>query len=270
MPLEHDVSPEVIAPGDPYAGDEAIFRPGVLVTYGMWGGTAPEAEVRALEARFFGRMLAVLQGQAPWDDAELRATARALYIDHPLTHDRRPPRVAERTVPDEALADVVEDLLPDCAVLCERVTGRDDGAGVLAAAVLAFVPFEDTGRRPIDWWADEESDRRLIVAARILDSSPPGLFVDGVSALPLAPKRVPGPEGAPRGPVVARPYRVLDGWAWAMVQPLPRVPDAEAVLRRLTLALWDERRRDRRTTFEDLLRQRPELLYRTCLQAAQG
>jgi hypothetical protein len=270
MPLEHDVSPEIVAPGDPYAGDEAIFRPGELVTYRMWGGAASEAEVRALEVRFFGRMLEVLQGRARWDDEELRATAGALYIDHPLALDRRPPRVAERSVPDEALADVVEDLLPDCAVLCERVTGHDDGAGVLAAAVLAFVPFEDTGRRPIDWWADEESDRSLIVAARILDSSPPGLFVDGVSLLPLAPKRVPDADTAPRGAVVARPYRVHDGWAWSMVQPLPRAPDADVVLRRLTLALWDERRLDRRTTFEDLLRRRPELLYRACLEAVRG
>lgn len=269
MPLEHDVSPEVLAPGDPYAGDEVVYRPGDLVTYRMWGGTASEAEVRMLEQRFFARTLAVLQGCAAWDDPELLETARALFIDHPLGHDRRPPRVAERTVPDEALSDVVEDLLPDCAVLCERVTGHDDGAGVLAAAVLAFVPFEDTGRRPIDWWADEESDRSLIVAARVLDSSPPGLFLDGVSLLPLAPKRVPDPTTAPRGPVVARPYRVGEGWAWAMVQPLPRAPDPVALLRRLTLALWDERRHDRRATFEDLLRRRPELLYRACLEATR-
>lgn len=269
MPLEYDLLPEVLAPGDPYAGDEALFRSGRLETYRLWGGTASDAEVRAWERHFFDRMRAVLEGRAPWDDAELRELAALLLIDHPVVHDRRPPRVADREVPDEALADIVEDLVPDYAVLCERVTGDDDGPSVLAAAVLAFVPFEESGRRPIDWWADEETDRGIIIAARILDASPPGLFVDGVSLLPLAPKRVPtGP--APSGPVVARPYRVGEGWAWAMVRPLPCVPNADVVLRRLTLALWDERRHDRRTTFEDLLRMRPELLYRACLEAARG
>jgi hypothetical protein len=66
---------------------------------------------------------------------------------------------------------------------------------------------------------------------------------------------------------VGRPYRVGDGWAWSCVATLPRAPDTDVLLRRLRLELWRERTRERRMTFEDLLRHRPEVLYRAAFEA---
>ncbi len=267
MPLEHDVVPELLSPGDPLSGDEVLFRAGSYASYQLYGGVAPPATVTAWERALHAACVEVLQGARPWSDPELAEVARALRVDHPIVHDRRPPRVATRAVPDDALADATEDVLPDCGVTCERVLGAPGAVSVLAAAVLAFVPFDRSGRRPIDWWTDEEPDRTLAVAARVVDASTPGLFRDGVSTLPRPSRLCPDPATAPPGVVVGRPYRVGDGWAWSCVAALPRVPDPDILLRRLRLELWRERTRERRMTFEDLLRHRPEVLYRAAFEA---
>lgn len=265
---EREVIPEVLAPGDPASGDEALFEPGSFTNYRRFGGGAlDEAAYGDTERAFHARVLAVLQGEAPYSDPELRRLAGLLQVDLPDHHDTRPPRVAEIPVPDEVLSDVVEDLVPDYAVLVERVTGDDRAPTVPAVAVLFFVPSTFDGRRPLDWWAEEEDDRPLVRSARVIDSSPPCLFQDGRPLLPYAPKRVPeGP--APSGVYVARPYLVGEAWRWSCVLPLPRVPDLRAVRARLRLESWRHRLLERRASAEDVVRARPEVLYRTCCELA--
>ena len=265
---EREVVPELLAPGDPCSGDEALFESGSYTNYLRFGGDGlDEPAWRQAERAFHARQLAVLQGDAPYGDPELARLARLLRVDLPDHHDTRPPRVAERPVPDEVLSDVVEDLVPDYAVLVERVTGDDRPPSVPAVAVLFFVPSTFDGRRPLDWWAEEEDDRPLVRSARVLDSSPPGLFRDGRPLLPYAPKRVPsGP--APAGVYVARPYLVGDTWCWSSVLPLPRAPDLPAVRARLRLETWRHRLLERRASAEDVVRARPEVLYRACCESA--
>jgi hypothetical protein len=268
---EREVIPDVLVPGDPCSGDEALYEPGSYANFLQFGGEGvDEATWAEAESAFHARVLAVLGGDAPWDDPALLRLAAILKVDHPTPHpDTRPPRIAEVPVPDELLSDVVEDLLPDYSVLAERVTGDDRRPDVAVVAVLFFVPVTDDGRRPFDRWAEDEPDRALVRSARVLAASPPGLYRDGVPLLPTAPVWTPtGP--APAGLYVARPYRVADGWAWSSRIPLPRQPDLAALTRRLRLELWRHRLRERRASLEDVLRVRPQVLYRAACEGAAG
>ncbi|MDP2306278.1 MAG: hypothetical protein Q8P18_09655 [Pseudomonadota bacterium] len=271
-PPEREVLLDVLADGDPASGDEALFEPGSYLNYQRYGGAELDAPAYlAAEVAFHGRALAVLQGDAPWADPELIRLAAILKIDHPPHHDVRPPRIAEVLVPDEVFSDIVEDLVPDYAVLTERITGDDRPATVPVVGALAFVPMTADSRRPIDWWCEEEDDRALVRAARVVDASPPGLFRDGVPLLPYPERFVPtglDQNPAPAGVYVGRPYLIASGWAWSTCVRLPRVPTLAAVSRRLGLELWQHRRTERRASVEDCLRARPEVFYRACFEAS--
>ncbi len=241
----------------------------------LFGVAVPSAQRAAAEARFDALCEEVLRGERPWDCPALRDLARTLKLDAAVRHDRRPPvHAAPCELPDSLLAEVTEDFVPDAGVLVEAVTAGWPGADlVVAGAVLAFTPTAVDGRRPVDCWEDEETrDRQAIVSVRVLDGSPPGLFVDGVSLLPRPSRWQPtGP--APPGVVVARPWRVEDGdagrpWRWSGVLTLPARPDPRVLWRRLVLELWRVRLGERRASFEDLLRQRPEVLYRAAVEGA--
>jgi hypothetical protein len=129
------------------------------------------------------------------------------------------------------------------------------------------VPSGDDGRRPLDRWAEEEADRALVRSAKVVAASAPGLFADGVPLLPVAEPWIPSGPG-PRGICVGRAYRVEAGWAWSGCLALPRVPDRDVLLRRLHLELWRERRFERRASLEDMLRARPEVLYRAACEGS--
>lgn len=268
-PPDHDVVPAVLSPGDPRSGDEALYEPGSPTSWRFWGGVGDDDAYFAQERAFHALHLAILGGDRPWSDPELARLGAALRVDHPLLHDRRPSRVAELVVPDEALADAAEDLVPDLGIHAERVTGDDRPPDVVVAAALLFVPMFPDGKRPMDWWSEEEPDRPLARSARVVDEAPPCLWQDGVPLLPLAPRRVPsGP--APAGVYVGRAYRVGEGWAWSTVLPLPALPSVAPLRRRLELELWRLRLQDRRATWEDLLRRRPEVVYRACCEGAEA
>ncbi len=52
----------------------------------------------------------------------------------------------------------------------------------------------------------------------------------------------------------------------ACALPLPGLPPRDVLVRRLALEQNRLRRHDRRTSLEDLLRDRAEVLYRTCCE----
>jgi hypothetical protein len=266
---EHDCVPTILNPGDPASGDESLPWDGGLASFRHAGGTASPEELAAKEAEFEALLLDVLGGRRPWSSPELRDAIAWLRLDVPVRHDRRPPRIAEQVVPDEVLSDVAEDLMPDVALMGERVTGDDRPLTVVMAAVLFFVPFTEDSRRPLDWWADEETDRPLVRSARVIDGAPPCLWEDGRPLIPLAELRRPDPATAPRGIYVGRAYRVADGWAWSSCLHLPRRPDPRVVERRMHVELLRYHLHDRRRTWEDALRQSPEVLYRICCEASR-
>lgn len=264
---DRDVLPSIVCPGDPYAGDEALFEPGDLENARTYAGIQDPDLFAALDARFFALYLDVLAGRRPLGDPELRVVARRLGLDGPRWFDSRRPRVAEAVLPDEVLSDVVEDWVPDCHAFVERLTGDDGPAPVGAFAALAHVGCAVEGTRPLDAWFDEEPVRALARAARVVDRSPPGVWTAGRPLLPTPPARVP-PE-VPTGAFVGRAYQVGAGWAWSGVVALPAAPAAGPLVARLTLELWRLRRHERRSTWEDLLRRRPEVVYRAAAEGAR-
>jgi hypothetical protein len=265
---EYDVVPEVLVPGDPYAGDADLRQPGSHADFLRWGGAGSPEEREAAEIAFHAAYLDVLVGDRAHDDPELARLTAWLKLDHPLRHDSRPPRVAEVVVPDDVLADVTEDIAPDLGVMCERVTGDDRAPGVVAGAVLCFVEMFEDGKRPIDSWFGDEEDRPLARSAHVLGEAPPCVWAEGRPLIPLAAPRVP--PVVPAGVFVGRAYRVGDGWAWGMVLPLPRAPDPAPLVRRLQLEMLRHRLSSRRSTWEDMLRARPDVVYRAACEGAAG
>lgn len=268
MTPEREVTPAVLERGDPTSGDEALYVPGDHANYvRFYRGPHDAREYARVDRHFHEVKLAWTAGRAPW--STLAEAASAVGVDHEVGHDRRPLLDAGVRLPDDVLADVVEDQVTDAALLVERVTGDPfvrTTAGILAA--LAYVPYMLADRRPVDAWADEETrDRPLVIAARAIDRAPPSVWVDGRSLLPL-PERFLPPDGPP-GVWVARSYVVGGAWAWSGAVALPAAPDASALRRRVLAELWDLRRLERRSTWEDALRRRPTVVYRAAAEGAR-
>lgn len=276
---DREVVPEILSEGDLCAQDEAIFEAGSFDNCVRYGSPCTdEGAWKAQELRFHAAYLGVLAGVRPWDDADLIDAAALLGLDGPRHHDARSPRTADRTLDDEVLCDAVEDSVPELMMLIERVSGvagmpRRPVVGAVAA--LAYVYCGIEGTRPLDGWMDDEEERSLCQAARVIDDAPVGIWWNGECLLPIVPRWRPPAEAFEGLPAlfVARAYTVKSGgragWAFSGVMPLqidgasdvPRL--GVAVERRMMLELWRLRRHERRSTFEDVLRKRPEVVYRT-------
>jgi len=264
---DREVVPSLLCPEDPWAGDEVRYTPGDWGNGRRYGMDLDPQAWGVADRRAHGLLREVVEGRRAARDPELHAALAQLLVPTALKHDTRPPRVAEVEVPDEVLTDVVEDVVPDLAMTVERVWGDEPDAPLGAWAALAFLGVAIEGRRPLDIWADEETDRELVRSARVIDASPPCLWVDGRPAIPFSRRWTP--PSAPPGVYVARAYRVRDGWAFAARVDLASAPAVGPLLRRLEVELWDHRRIERRASFEDMLRARSAVPYRTAVEATR-
>ena len=180
-------------------------------------------------------------------------------------------------MPDEVLCDIVEDGVPEVLMLLERITGVEGMPArppIGAVAALAFLNCGIEGTRPVDGWMDDEEDRALVQSVRVVDDAPVGVWSDGVCLLPIVPSLRPPAEALVQMPsrFVARAYRTQAGWAFSGVLTLPDARPAGALARvierRMTLELWQLRRGEPRSTFEDVLRRCPAVVYRSAMEAA--
>lgn len=275
---DREVIPAILNAGDPHAQDEALFTPGNYAHACRYAGfVGDEATWDAAERRFHDVVQDVLGGLRSWDDADLATLATRLGVNGPRHHDTRPGRLADATVPDEVLCDIVEDAVPEAVMLLERVTGEPGMPArppLGAIAALAFVNCGIEGTRPVEGWMDDEEDRALVQAVRVVDDAPVAAWADGECLLPVIPKLRPPASAFAGMPArfVGRAYQVHGGWAFSGVVPLPAGGSserlAEVLERRMTLELWQLRRGEPRSTFEDVLRHRPEVVYRSALEAA--
>lgn len=262
----------VLAPRDPWAGDEVLDDPVGSEYRGQ--PIAPDDE---WDRRFRAAYRAVLDGRAPLSAVE--EPARRLGIAGPVRHDRRPATSAPRAVADGVLADIVEDLVPDIGMIApDRVLGPWADLAVprpirvVAAAVMAFAPLLEPAVTAVARHTKAKPrpsvvERRAIAAIRM---APPCLWrVERLRPLlRVAPGFVPeGPvdfAGAPFA--IARAVPVPEGVHLACALPLPHAPPPEVLERRLRLEYLRQRRHERRLTWEDLLRTRGEVLYRTACE----
>lgn len=265
--IEHDVIPEVLAPADPSSGDEALPVGGEFFNYVRFGrGALREAELRSAEREFHAAYLTILAGDSPWE--AIAEPAAKCGVDWPIKLDRRPPLLGESALPDEVLADIVEDFVADWPVWLERITGDPlyrPSTAVVGA--LAFVPFAKRGRRALDAWHDEEEDRELAALASVVDRVPPMVWHQGNAVLPLAPLLTP--PSVPSGTYVARAYPTRNGWCLSGRMDLPACPNPAVLQRRLEMELMRIRLLERRSTWEDALRRKPEVVYRAAMEGAR-
>ena len=267
MSHEVDILPEILNAGDPCGGDEAKFVPTNGKNYAEYaaGPLVGGALVQA-ERAFHDDAQRWLAGELAYE--ALLPHVKRLVLEAGERFDKRPLLPAPVELPDELLADIVEDEVPDAGVLLERITGdplAPPTVGTMAA--LAWLESLGDNRRAIDAWADQERDRRLISAFNRIDRAPPCLYVDGVIQIPINPKMVP--PGGPAGVYVARAYRTEAGWAFSTKVDLPRCPAIGPLRRRLQVELWRLRVKERRATWEDVMRQRPAVIYRACAEGAR-
>ena len=140
---------------------------------------------------------------------------------------------------------------------------------------MTFVPELDPGVPP---WARAIKRRprphtTIRQSLRVMARTPPCLWaIDGDEVTPLLPlgrqfersgtvRALPGVDT-----VVGRVVASADGPRLVASVPLIRRPPADFIVRRLRLEWLRLRRRERRLSFEDTLRERSEVLYRSCME----
>ena len=276
--------PSVVSQTCPYAGDELLFDPSPLADLKA-RGTPPFpgiAEHSILDRAFHEAYVGILEGRLPW--SAIDGPADALQVNTPTTLDRRWPKPAWAPLPDGELAGQAEDWIPDMGqVAPARVVGPFSDHALpmpvrrVAFAVMAFSPLLAPRIRPIVRGMRNKPkpsrERRQAITAVIM--APAMAWSQNregrlLAQLPLGPhfsptRAVAGHGGAPAWIGRAVPTRSGPTWLAAGL-PLPGLPPADILLRRLRLELLRLRRHERRLSHEDLLRDRAEVLYRTACE----
>jgi hypothetical protein len=269
--------PESLDPLDPYGGDEVLEALGSFDNYQEYsrGEKLEQAAWAEWDARFCTAMRSILRGIDAHQ--ELALSARMLQIDHEPTHDKRPPRVAPMPISDSRLSDAVENWVPDIGVVApDRVLGPWADEPIprwlrsLCGKVLSFSPLLAPAVRPMGRECRSRprphlDQRRCMIA--MLRAPTMLWWTDPLeSALPISDRWAPSGEvsGLPSSPAfIGRIYRSVEGWHACCVMPLPLRPDPSPLEARLRLELMRLRRFERRMTWEDLLRDRGEVVYRS-------
>jgi hypothetical protein len=294
IPSGHRAWPDSLEPADEYGGEEWLLERGDYENFVRFSGGrshgVKRAQWAAMDARWCALFLEVLRGGRGAEDPEFLELSAKLALDHEIPHDRRRAALGEAT-DAAALRDLAEDHAPDLPTWAsDRVLGpwADEGydralAG-LAVEVMAYLPVLRGDVSLVDRWSETRPypplpQRRALRAtahapAMLWAVSPEGWR----PLLPLSDRMAPpGPVAGPITPlpgvrrVVAAVARVHPGperhegtWIAEAALGLGALPPAGALRRRLTLTLWRLRRLERRATWEDVLRRRPELVYRFC------
>jgi hypothetical protein len=285
-PDQDTASPHRLTAYDPYCGDEALLWPGDYDDYLRHSarvGSPPlldSAEYTALDLEFERVYRDILDGSAPWSAIE--PLTEPLLIAGAIKHDGRPPGRVMCMVDDVTLADISENQLPQVGLVGpDRILGpwSDESlpawVRVQMGAIMAFVPEVDPGVPP---WAraikrKPRPETTIRQSLRVMARTPPMLWAvqgDTLSPmLPLGKHFIPvGPvQGVPPVPaVIGRVVASEQGYFLAASLPLMRRPPADLITRRIRLEWLRLRRRERRLSIEDTLRERSEVLYRSCLE----
>jgi hypothetical protein len=279
--LQKDSWPMRAPAVEPWAGDEMLDDPAPHRDYARHGGTLDEAGFRAADQAFLDAYRAVLAGTGTL--AQALAAAEVLHVPLNRTHDTRSPQPSPYLLSDAELCVPLEDLAPDAPLMADRVLGPwvdanpDRGVRQAAAGVAAFWHFMDGGASPVDRYR-RAKPRPPLPQRRAMgrvEFAPAMLWdLDWTPLLPLHPRHRPtGPVhadvhhlmGGASAAVVARLVPLESGeWFASCAIGLPTVPDLAWLERRVHLELIRHRRHDRRSNWETLLRDRCEVLYRSC------
>ncbi len=274
---------------DPYAGD--AWLDDLPSSHDNHLAFSPEPcgpeEYETLDREFAERYRGILRGEGT-RDTDFDRLAHRLGVLGEITHDRRRPPEASVPVGDILLADLLENEVPDLGPIADdSILGpyADEGPGralrIAAAAAIAFhTPMEYQVLALRHWERSRPRPPALLrksikcvarTPAMIWEPQANGSFVP---LLPLARGYLPeGPVHAlpallhkgGHAAVLARVYPLQhQGWVASGAIGLPQIPPLKALQARLDLELLRLRRHERRSTWEDLLRKAPQVLYRFC------
>ena len=285
-PALDSASPHRLVPRDPYAGDEALPWSGSHDNYlrhMAWLGSDEALDFDQyvdLDVEFERVYRQILNGHADW--RAIDPLASALQVDFRLRTDRRPPGQAETVVTDAQMSDITENQLPQVGQIApDRFLGpwADEPiprwVRIQVAAAMMFVPELDPGVAP---WARRIKRKPMPEfpvrqTLRVMARTPPMLWkVQGPflePMLPLGERFIPQGQvtGVPDVPaVIGRLIASKNGPYLVAALPLIRTPPVDVIQRRLWLEYLRLRRRERRLSWEDLLRERGEVLYRSCFE----
>ena len=183
-------------------------------------------------------------------------------------------------VTDDVICDLAEDWVPSIGLLAPpRVLGPwamlalPRRLRMFCGAVMSFSPVFPPSIRPMSRPGRTKPKVDGVIKSALIAvlRAPMMLWVPTVDGeleplLPMARRSRPeGPvTGIPDAPaVLGRAVQHPDGWWLACALPLPVRPDVSILQRRLELEYQRLRRHDRRMTWEDILRDRSELVCRT-------
>lgn len=279
----HSIWPMTHFSADPWAADEWLDDPSDFKDYKRWGsGALDKAAYTAQDQAFLQAYRAILSGEDRLSATSLHAHAQALDVPTQRTHDWREPQVVPRSMPDLRIAQMAEDLVPDAPLLAERWLGPyalDASRPLMTIAVAGTCLFNTLANdsspavrfrnaRPRPDLHDRQGLGALMMAPAMLwDAQWRPLLPLYESWLPTGPVVAdPVPlSGAPGPYTLARLVPTEDGsWHANMAISLRQAPPPSWLERRLHLELLRLRRHDRRANWETMLRQRGEVLYRSC------
>lgn len=280
--------PELLCPRDPWGGDdvlpeEASYRNYLDFGVGEGQTALDEDEWYRQDQAFMALYREVLDGRAP--ASALEAPARRLGLWAPARHDRRPLDPAPLYISEEALADHVEDWVPDVGLQApDRVLGPWADSPLparirrAAGAALCFSKLVNPGVTPAHRIArgKPKPSAPYRAALRAIGDAPPCIWevrpngtLQPVLPITRHARPIGVVAGVPAAPaVVGRAVPGPQGWFLSAVLPLPGVPPRAGQIRRLQVELLRLRRVERRTSWEDVLRRRSELVYRNALSWA--
>lgn len=272
--------PERLEPRDPRAGDEVLLAPGDWENHRLFAGEGALSRERfhALDERFRQLWPGLLAGRVP--DDELHELARAMGLDGPPREDARRCDPVDPWVDDGLLADIAGNYIPEVGPLAaERVLGPFADLRLppalrrKAVGLLATIRMVAPAERPIERFCEDKPRPPVALRAALRAAllAPPMVYQLGERPgplLPLAPGfRLPLPAGLPPCPaILGRLVPTPGGTAFVLGLPLPIVPAPGPLMRRLRWELWAVRRHELRLTWEDLLRERGEVLYRAVME----
>ena len=244
-----------------------------------------EPEYHAADREFMELYFAVLRGEIKWNDSKVVEMQRHLGLAGELHHDKRRYDWPQSHVDELMFWEMAENFVPDTAPMAiDRILGPwgDLPAciGLQRAAVTALSfkhNLENRGRAFKRYLRDDDKPSLEIrKTIKMVERTPVMLWkVTNDGWEPMLPLfeywhpvgNVTG-EINPISPnthinyVVARVVPARGGWRAYGAIGFETAPDIDQFMTRLMFALTRLRRHERRARWEDLLRDRCELIYR--------
>ena len=273
---------------DCWGGEEYLYDPSSWDNHKTYTASpvASKEQYDIVDRQFMEQWLAVTRGQLDRDAQSIQELAHTLGLPSTPHHDLRNSKIAPEVLDPLVVWEMLENSIPDIVMVAlDRVLGPYSDEPLprklhrLATEAFAFSPTIDNGMPAMQRWTRDIERPSVQVRAcmRAVAHAPAMLWeVENEHCTPILPLA----DGyLPKGPIygeglqlprcsgqtlLARIYPIADG-SWHLYGAVwVHCPPIDTMISRLELEHLRLSRHERRLTWEDLLRDRAELLYRLC------